>query len=95
MGQSTLSEPLVKCFQPSILGTWLAIITLPGLRVVIDLHHPSRSRVGETLACGLPIPMRTIDMGTVAPALEENTPNDQQAIDGQVRVSRHFLFLRI
>ncbi len=74
----------VKRFQPSILGTRLAVVTLTGLRVVVDLHHPSCSRVGETLARGLPIPMSTINTRTVAPALEENTPNDQQAIDGQV-----------
>src|SRR5260370_8059811 len=67
-----------------MLGTWLAVVTLAGLRVVVDLQHPSRSRVGETLARGLPIPMSTINARTVAPALEENTPNDQQATDGQV-----------
>src|SRR5260370_4515588 len=87
----------VKRFQPSILGTRLAVVTLTGLRVVVDLHHPSCSRVGETLARGLPIPMSTINARTVAPALEENTPNDQaeHAISNQHPSQQLSLYLRL
>src|SRR5260370_42004982 len=74
----------VKRFQPSIMGTRLAVVTFAALRVVVDLHHPSCSRVGETLARWLPIPMSTINARTLPPALEENISNDQQAIAGQV-----------
>lgn len=60
------------------------IVALPSLRVIVYLHYPSRGRIHEALARGLPFPVRPISTGTVAPALEENAPNNQEAINGQV-----------
>jgi hypothetical protein len=60
------------------------IVALPGLWVIVYLHYPSRGWIREALACGLPFPTRSINTRTVSPTLEENSPNNQEAIDGQI-----------
>jgi hypothetical protein len=68
-------------------STWrprIPIIALSRLRVIVHLYFPLRRRVYEAFSCPLPVPACLTDTGTVSPALEEDTTDDQEAIDGQV-----------
>jgi hypothetical protein len=72
-------------------STWrsgIPIIALARLRVVVDFYLPLCGGVYEALSRLLPVAARLTEAGTVSRALEEDSADDQEAVDGQVDYER-------